>query len=181
MNRYLLVCCAALLIFDLAAAREMPGSEGYGAFASADVQTELVACEKAIYESNWHFETSVYQHGNMSDSDAELAYEKSWEANLREIFFHVVAQSIDLDAYSAKEKKVSDMMQDMYMKDSEAARREYDRLGEFCLHTEYDRVKALDNGFEKIDRYIRRPIAPQEMMEKAKIDFIEHATGRAGK
>lgn len=170
-----------VLLASFASAAEVPSKEAFGWFDSADAQTKYVACEKAIYEWDYYEQKNVWQTGNMSAADAETAYATAMEALKRQVFYHVLAQTIDLNAYALTEKKVNDIFYAEYDKDASNAQREYNRLGEFCLYTVYDRLMASSSEAQKADTAVRGIVILPSLRERAKAEFIKMATTRDAK
>jgi len=156
--------------------------DGFGAFKDVDTQTKLVACEQAIYERNWYvYDLDLLVKGGLNTQQAEAAYETMHEAVSRQLFFSILAQSIDKDAYSGKLRQVDASMLEMYEQDDEAAVQEYKRLGEYCLTRIYPALIASKGDLAELEKLVRNIPISEELARAAKADFIMKATKGAVK
>ncbi len=154
--------------------------EGFGTYETADWQTRFAACEKAIYERNWYtYDRDLLRKGGLSTQQAETAFEAMNEANMREIFFHAMAQGVDRDAYSIKLKQVDDADYAMFERDEAAAVREFKRLADYCLFRVYPALIAYSSDFAEVDKAIHATSIPEEMKQAAKAEFMKKATKAA--
>ncbi|KVG72747.1 hypothetical protein [Burkholderia ubonensis] len=176
---------AALMVaqaMGLPHANAADAEEGFGTYEAADWQTRFVACKKAIYERNWYvYGRDLLRNGGLSTQQAETAFEAWNEAKMRETFFHVMAQSVDRDAYSIKLKQVEDSDSAMFEKDEAAAVREFKRLADYCLFRVYPALIADSSNFAELDKAIRATPIPEDLKKAAKAEFIEKATKAAAK
>ncbi len=98
------------------------------------------------------------------------------EAVSRELFFNIVAQHIDKDAYSGNLQRVNASMLEMYEQDAEAVVQEYKRLGEYCLTRIYPALIASRDDLAELDKLVRNIPIAEELAREAKADFITKAT-----
>lgn len=150
----------------------------FGAFfENADSQTSFIACKQAIYERDWYlYDRDLLQKGGLNTQQAEASYLAMRESQMRMIYFGKLAQGMDDDAYSARERQVDAVMLAMFERDKPAAVREYKRIGEYCLNQVYPALISRSTALAELDRAIRSIPMPEELEKAAKAEFIEHAT-----
>ena len=149
---------------------------GFGAYENADLQTRFIACDQAIYERDWYvYDQGILKKGGLNAEQALAAYEASRESTARMLLFSALAKYAYSDDYHAKLKQVRDANYAMYMKDEDAAVKEYKRLGDFCLYNVYPAVVASSPNIAEVDKVGRNIDIPEDMMKAAKADFMARA------
>ena len=164
---------AQIAVLPLSTAAEP--ETGFGAYESADWQTRLIACDKAIYERDWYvYDRGILKAGGLNAEQAEAAYEASRESGARMLFFSALAK-YDNDAYKGKLKQVDDANSAMYERDKDSAVKEYKRLGDFCLSKVYPALIASSTKAAELDKSLRNIHVPDDLMKAAKADFMAKA------
>lgn len=149
---------------------------GFGAYENADLQTRFIACDQAIYERDWFvYEQGILKKGGLNSEQALAAFATTQENTIRMLFFSALAKYAYSDDYHAKLKQVRDANYAMYVKDEDAAVKEYKRLGDFCLYNVYPAVVASSPKVAEIDKGLRNIQIPEDVMKAAKAEFMAKA------